>query len=131
MLLATVGPTQVMLHAMQADDHRLVLEIRCPDVTSMPSRSALHLSFDARIADVTESRAPMPLRLETAVADQQVTLSLARDPFAFPQPWSYTLTIAFDQFPDTGTITLGNLPPQPVTYPSSPPVVPVNTLPGT
>ncbi len=129
MLLTTVGQTQVILHDMQPANHRLVLEIRSPDVTSMPSRSELRLAFDTRVAEVTEPRAPMPLRLETAVADRQVTFFLARDPFAFPQPWSYTVTIAFNQLPRTGAVTLGNLPSQNVTYPSPAPVV--QALPGT
>jgi hypothetical protein len=126
MLLTTVGQTQVILHDMQPSDHRLIFEIRSPDVTSMPSRSTLHLSFDARIDHVTEPSAPMPLRLETAVAGQQVTFFLVRDPFAFPQPWSYTVTIAFSRLPQTGTVTLGSLPPQNVTYPPPSPAVQVS-----
>jgi hypothetical protein len=129
MLLTTLGQTQVILHDMQADGQRLVLEIRNPDVTSMPSRSALHLAFDTRIADVTQPGERMPLRLETAITDQQVTFFLTRDPFAFPQPWSYTVTIAFNQMPQTGSISLGNLPPQHVAYPSPSPTLP--PLPGT
>jgi hypothetical protein len=128
MLLTTVGKTQVILHDMQPAAHRLVLEIRHPDVTSMPSRSALHLTFDTQVEAVSKSNAPMPLRLETAVAEQQISLFLARDPFAFPQLWSYLMTISFDQMPQTGSVTLGELPPQHVTYPS--PVSNVKTLPG-
>ncbi|ETW95026.1 hypothetical protein [Candidatus Entotheonella palauensis] len=131
MLLTTVGQTQVILHDMRDADQRLVLELRSPDVTSMPSRGALHLTFDARISNISEPSTPMPLRLETAVTDQQVTFFLARDPFAFPQPWSYTVTIAFHQLPQTGAVTWGNLTPQKVTYPSPPPAGQVNTLPGT
>ena len=130
MLLTTLGQTQVILHDMQADSQRLVLEIRNPDVTSMSSRSALHLAFDTQIADVIESGQQMPLQLETAVADQQVTFFLARDPFAFPQPWSYTVTIAFNRIPQTGSVSLGNLPPQHVAYPSPSPTVPPPPLPG-
>ncbi len=133
MLLTTVGQTQVILHDMQPTSHRLVLELRSPDVTSMPSRSALHLSFDARVADVTAPSAPMPWRLETAVTGQQVTFFLARDPFAFPQPWSYTVTIAFNRLPQTGTVTWGSLPPQHVTYPlpASAPALATRPLPST
>ncbi|ETW95948.1 MAG: hypothetical protein ETSY1_28565 [Candidatus Entotheonella factor] len=130
-LLTTIGQTQVILHDIRTADHRLVLELRSPDVTSMPSRSALHLAFDTRIKAISEPSPLMPLRLETAITDQQVTFFLARDPFAFPQPWSYTVTIAFNRLPQTGTVTWGNLPPQKVTYPSTPPVAQVNTLPGT
>ncbi len=129
--LATVGPNRVILHDVQPESHRVVLEIRCPDVTSMPSRSELHLSFDARIADVSEPRHPMPLRLETAVTAQRVSLFLARDPFAFPQPWSYLVTIAFDQLPHSGTITWGSLSPESITYPALSPVEHGRALPGT
>jgi hypothetical protein len=124
----TVGQTQVMLHDVQPADRRLVLEIRSLDVTFMPARSTLRLAFNTQITHVTEPSAPMPLRLETAVADRQVTFLLARDPFALPQPWSYIVAIAFSQLPQTGTVTLGNLPPHHVTYPSALPSVP--TLPG-
>ena len=135
MLLATVGQTQVILHDLQPEGHRLVLELRNPDVTAMPSRSALHVSFDARITDITKPSAPMPLRLETAVADQQVTFFLDRDPFAWPQPWSHTVTITFNRMPQTSVVTWENLPPQHVTYPSPSPAVQMNVnvkaLPGT
>jgi len=131
MLLATVGQTQVILHDMQPATHRLVIEIRHPDVTSMPSRSTLHLVFDTQVTEVSEPRAPLPLRLETAVAGQQISLFMARDPFASPQPWSYTMTVAFNRMPQIGSVTLGELPPQHVTYPSPTSVAPVNTPPGT
>ncbi|PON15823.1 hypothetical protein C2W62_21795 [Candidatus Entotheonella serta] len=130
-LLTTVETTQVILYDIQPDEHRLVLKIRNSDVTAMPSRSALHLSFDAHITDISEPRAPMPLRLETAINDRQVTFFLTRDPFAFPQPWSYTVTIAFDHLPQTGAITLGNAPQQHVTYPSTVSSAHATPLPGT
>ena len=128
--LTTVGQTQIILHDIQPDRQRLVLQIRSSDVTAMPSRTALHLSFDTHITHISEPGAPMPLRLETAVSDQQVTFYLARDPFAFPQPWSYTVTIAFDHLPHRGAITLGNSQPQHVIYPSSAPLA-GSPLPGT
>lgn len=128
MLLTTVGQTQVILHDMQPAAHRLVLEIRHPEVTSMPSKSALHLTFDTQVEEVSKPSTPMPLLIETAVVEQQISLFLARDPFAFPQPWSYLMIIAFDRMPQTGSVTLGALPPQHVTYPS--PASNVKTLPG-
>jgi len=131
MLLTTLGQTQIILHDMQPTDHRLVLEIRSPDVTSMPSRSALHLAFDTQITEVSKPNAPMPLRLETAVTDQQISFFLARDPFAFPQPWSYTVAIKFNKMPQTGSVTLEDLPPQNVIYPSPLPTMPTPPLLGT
>lgn len=127
--LTTSGPAQVILHDIQTTDQRLTLEIRSSDIVSMPAKSAIHFAFDTPIIDLTQPNAPMPLALETAVADKQVTFFLARDPFAFPQPWSYTITIAFHQLPRTGAITFGDAPAQTVTYPVPSPTV--ATSPGT
>lgn len=129
MPLTTNGPAQVILHDVQSADHRLVLEIRSPELTSMPARSAISLSFDTQITHVTEPQVSAPLTLEKAVADKHVTFFLARDPFAFPQPWAYTVTIAFNQLPRTGAIAVGDTPPQTVTYPA--PSLAVQAVPGT
>ena len=127
-LLTTIGQTQVILRDMQAAEHRIVLEIRHPDVTAMPSRSELRLAFDSPVTEVRKSGANMPLRLDAAIAGQQIALSLARDPFALPQPWSYTMSIAFHRLPQSGVVTLGELQPQRVTFPSTDRVTPA---PGT
>ncbi len=118
MQLTTAGSTQVILHDMDPTDHRITLEIRSPDITSMPAKSAVRLAFDTQITHVTQPHAPMPLALETAVAGKHVTFFLARDPFAFPQPWAYTVTIVFNRLPRTGVIATGDTPPQDVTYPT-------------
>jgi len=131
-LLTTVGGTQVILRDMQAVEHRLVLELRHPDVTALPSRSELRLAFDTQVVEVSKPKGPMPLRLDAAVAGQQISLSLTRDPFAFPQPWSYTMNIAFNRLPQSGSIAFGELPPERVTYPApAAPGVSVTPAPGT
>jgi hypothetical protein len=131
MVLTTVGQTQVILHDLQPASRRLVLELRSPDVTLMPSRSTLHLAFDTQITEVSKSSAPRSMRLETAVTNQQISFFLARDPFAFPQPWSYTMAITFNKMPQSGAVTLENQPPQHVIYPSPLPTMPTPSLPGT
>jgi hypothetical protein len=127
MLLTTMGHTQIVLHDIQPDNH-MTLEICSSDVTAMPSRSTLRMSFDASITHLNEFRAPVPLQIETAVGSHQVTFVLARDPFAAPQPWSYRITLGFNQLPRTGIMTLGNLPPEQVAFPSPRPSVPTRTL---
>ncbi len=127
--LEAIGPAQVILHGMQLTNHRLTLEIRSPEITSIPAKSAIRLSFDTQITHTTQPQVASPLTLETVVADRHITFFLARDPFAFPQPWTYMVTIAFNQLPRTGAIAFGDAPPQDVTFPAPSSTTPA--LPGT
>jgi hypothetical protein len=96
------------LEATTPETTRLRFEVCGPDVTQIPRGFPLGFGFDTAIRQVEVTTDQVAMAMQTSTVAQQVTVSLARDPFLSPEPWKVTVLLDFERCPGQGRLTLGD-----------------------